>query len=502
MQVPKFNISPAFKISIGLISLIVSWAMLLEILIGFWPNQANLQKELRIQTSENLAAQSTQYLQARDIVQLERILVEAVDKNPMINSVAIRNTQGNIIFETGRHQHYWQPTSEKESSLDFIRVRINTSQQQWGNIEIAFQPTKPKKLINWLAQPQVLSFILFIIGGLILYSLYLRKTFVYLDPSSVIPDRVSVAFDSFSEGVMMVDKNGRIVLANKTLSEWTEDDQLFGKLGKDISWIKQTLREDASNYPWIKSMESQAAINGVQIEFQKKSGEVNKAILNCSPILDAANKIRGCIVTFDNVTELDKVNKELTITMEKLYKSQDEIESQNAELIKLASRDPLTNCLNRRAFFEEADKVFINSVQNNLSLSCIMTDIDHFKKFNDQFGHAVGDKVLIAFSRTLNRSLRIDDLLTRYGGEEFCILLPDSTTEVAAMIAERMRSEVELNAGQAIRSTQDINVTSSFGIAQVSQSTPDLSALIDHADKALYEAKRSGRNCVKVWDTD
>lgn len=499
MAMQKINISPAFKISIGLISLIMTWAILLELFIGFWPDQTELHKDLRTQISKNLAIQSTQHLQNGNILLLNEVLQEASQLNTSINSIAIRKVNGQIIFQTNNHQRYWKPISESESTLDFIRVGVNTNDQQWGSLEIAFKPISPKTFIGWISQPHILSLLLLVIGGLVFYSFYLRKTFVHLDPSSVIPDRVSVAFDSFSEGVMMVDKNGRIVLANKTLTEWAEDDHLFGKLGKDIAWLKQSLREDASNYPWIKSMETQTAINGVQIEFQKKDGEVNKAILNCSPILDATNKIRGCIITFDNVTELDKVNRELTSTMDKLYKSQNEIESQNLELKKLASRDPLTNCLNRRAFFEAADKIFKKSIEENLSLSCIMADIDHFKRFNDKFGHALGDKVIIAFSRTLGRSLRIDDLLTRYGGEEFCILLPDTSIETVLEIAERIRLEVELHTGQTIRSTEEITVTSSFGIATLSSTTPDLSVLIDHADQALYKAKNNGRNCVKFW---
>lgn len=500
MAFTKININPAVKISIGLTSLIVAWMILMDIFIGLWPDQARLEKELRIKTSESLAFQSAMLLQAGDVKLIEKTFSATIQNNPNINSIAIRKVQGQIILQSGNHEYYWKPSSDRKSTLDFIHVAIKTDNQLWGNLEIAFKAKLPNSFFNWLSHPRILSLILLIIGGLVLYSLYLRRTFIYLDPSSVIPDRVSVAFDSFSEGVMIVDKGGRVVLTNKTIKEWTEDNHLFGKLGKDINWLKNSLREDPDNYPWMRSMAMQEPINGIHIEFQKKNGETNKAILNCSPILDAANKIRGCIVTFDNVTELDRMNKELTSTMEELYKSQNEIEKQNVELVKLASRDPLTNCLNRRAFFELADKVFINSQKNNQSLSCIMTDIDHFKRFNDQFGHAVGDKVLIAFSRTLNRSLRIDDLLTRYGGEEFCILLPNSTTETALMIAERMRNEVELNAGQSIRSTQEIKVTSSFGISTLSADTLDLLTLIDQADKALYKAKESGRNCVKVWE--
>jgi diguanylate cyclase (GGDEF)-like protein len=500
MQLPKINISPVIKISIGLTSLIVAWMILMDIFVGLWPDQTTIERELRIKTSESLAYQTAMLLQAGDIVTLEKMLLDAINDNTKIKSIAIRKIQGQIILQAGNHQRFWTPTSENKSTPNFIHIPIKTDQQLFGNLEIAFQSTSPRTFAHLIVQPQVLSLFLLAIGGIALYSLYLRKTFVYLDPSSVIPDRVSLAFDSFSEGVMMVDKTGRVVLANKILTAWTGDQKLFGKLGKDITWLRTSLRENPKNYPWMKSMETQEAIKGIQIEFQNKSGEVNKAILNCSPILDAANKVRGCIVTLDNVTELDRINKELTLTMEKLYRSQNEIEKQNTELVKLASRDPLTNCLNRRAFFESAEKVFNHHQKNKLTLSCIMTDIDHFKRFNDQYGHAIGDKVLIAFSRTLNRSLRIDDLLTRYGGEEFCILLPDTASDTASVIAERMRNEVELNAGQTIRSTQEIKITSSFGVSTLTENTLDLLSLIDQADQALYDAKKSGRNCVKVWD--
>lgn len=89
-----------------------------------------------------------------------------------------------------------------------------------------------------------------------------------------------------------------------------------------------------------------------------------------------------------------------------------------------------------------------------------MSDIDHFKLFNDKYGHAIGDKVLISVSRSLFRGLRIEDLLNRYGGEEFCILLADASPKVALSITERLCHEIESQAGSSIRGTQEIKVTS------------------------------------------
>lgn len=504
MRLPKLNLSPTLRISIGLIALIAGWMMLLDLLIGIMPDQKTMIKELRERTSENLTIQSTVLIQAGDIPLLKKTLDEAVRRDTKILSVAIRKKNGDIALQAGNHQKYWHPIDKINSTLDFVRVGINANNQLWGNLEIAFVPASPQTFMEWLRQPTVISFILLIIGGLILYSFYLRKVFVYLDPSSVIPDRVSAAFDAFSVGVMMVDKTGRIMLTNKALRQWgeEEDSKLFGKSSENLSWLKTALHAEHSNYPWIKAIEMQESIKGWHMDFLQSNGQHIKAIVNCSPIIDADNNIRGCLVTFDNVTELDRINKDLTSTMEKLNKSQEEIKKQNADLRNLATRDPLTNCLNRRAFFELADPIFEDFVAQNRPLSCIMSDIDHFKLFNDKYGHAIGDKVLISVSRSLFRGLRIEDLLTRYGGEEFCILLPDATPEVALGIAERLRQEIESQAGSSIRGTQELKVTSSFGLSTLNSNTQNLATLIDQADKALYAAKNGGRNCVKVWGND
>jgi diguanylate cyclase (GGDEF)-like protein len=501
MKFPKINFSPALRTSIGLIALILGWITLIDLLVGIWPDENAMLRELRQRTSESLTIQSALLLQAGDGAMLKKTLEGAAQRDPNIQSLAIQQRQGKVVMQVGNHGLYWKPISETQSTLDFVRVDLKANNQVWGELQIAYLPSSPQTVWEWLKQRKVLSFLLLIIGGLILYTFYLRRIFVYLDPSSVIPDRVSSAFDNFSEGVMMVDRTGRIMLANKTLRSWVEDkdNTLFGKSSIDLYWLKSALREDAKNYPWMRAMDMQEAINGWQLEFQKVDGEMIKTVLNCSPIQDVAKNVRGCLITFDNLNEIDRINKELRFTMDKLNESQAEIENQNIELRNLAARDPLTSCLNRRAFFETADKIYSTHVAKKRQLTCIMTDIDHFKSFNDKHGHAVGDKVLVAFTKTLFAGLRNEDLLCRYGGEEFCILLPDATPEVARSIAERLRAAVESHAGSSIRSTKDLKITASFGVAFAGDGTTSLASMIDQADQALYTAKTSGRNCVKSW---
>lgn len=495
-------ISPVVRISVGLISLLMGWILLLDLLVGFWPDSSKVVLELREKTSENLAIQSSIYIQNRDFDGLKKSLQDSVEHNDQILSAAIRHKSGRIIFQVGDHATYWKPIDNEKSTLDFARMVITANGDPWGDLEIAFKPTTPRTLLDWLRKPVVVSFSLLLIGGLALYMFYLRGVFSYLDPSAVIPDRVRVAFDAFSEGVMMIDNSGRIMIANKKFRSWGDDKDkdadLFGKHARDISWINNAMGADQKNYPWSKAMEVQQSINGWPLKISLSAGDSIKVNINCSVIQDEG-AVRGCLVTFDDVTELDKINSELSKTMGQLKKSQAEIEQKNEELYRLATRDPMTGAFNRRAFFEDAGKILEEYRANKRPLCAIMSDIDHFKKFNDIHGHAIGDKVIIAFAKSLGAPLRTTDMLCRYGGEEFVVLLPDATPEVALGIAERLRQEVEQRAGPSIRHTVPLNITSSFGVSQLEDDVVDLTMLIDRADQGLYVAKKSGRNRVKFY---
>ena len=129
-------------------------------------------------------------------------------------------------------------------------------------------------------------------------------------------------------------------------------------------------------------------------------------------------------------------------------------------------------------------------------MACLLLDIDHFKRINDGYGHAAGDAVLRQLADLLKRASRVEDLVFRYGGEEFAAVLPNASVRAAAQIAERIRALVEKY--RFIWEQQSIPVTLSIGVANLSTRLKDSQALIEAADAALYEAKRSGRNRVVV----
>ncbi len=165
------------------------------------------------------------------------------------------------------------------------------------------------------------------------------------------------------------------------------------------------------------------------------------------------------------------------------------IESQ-LHLHKMAGTDDLTG-LASRARFNEALDSFIESPENSKrQLSLAMLDFDHFKSFNDDYGHPAGDTALKALAEVLKHETRSCDVVCRYGGEEFAILMPDASIEQAEAVAERLRAAIEA------LELPERTVTASFGVSAVTRSITSAEALIATADKALYEAKRLGRNRV------
>lgn len=166
-------------------------------------------------------------------------------------------------------------------------------------------------------------------------------------------------------------------------------------------------------------------------------------------------------------------------------------------LSEQAATDPLTGLANRRSFFERGHEVLELAKRHQRPLSVLMLDLDHFKLVNDQFGHAVGDDVLVRVARLLETSRRQGDLPARLGGEEFVILLPETPLDKAIEAGERIREAVE-NAPLTLDDGTLVAFTISIGVAQ-SQAEPeaDLESLLEIADVALYRAKQRGRNRVE-----
>lgn len=165
---------------------------------------------------------------------------------------------------------------------------------------------------------------------------------------------------------------------------------------------------------------------------------------------------------------------------------------------ELTITDSLTQVFNRRYFFERFNEEMARSRKFNLKLSFLMIDIDHFKEYNDQYGHLVGDGILKEITKTIKENMRQIDFIGRYGGEELSIILSETDKEQARYAAERIRQSIESKRISVY--DEDLKVTISIGISSFPDDANEDSALIERADEALYQAKQTGRNRTCAYE--
>jgi diguanylate cyclase (GGDEF)-like protein len=207
----------------------------------------------------------------------------------------------------------------------------------------------------------------------------------------------------------------------------------------------------------------------------------------CEIIRTADNRDGRVQVLEDRIISLQRDNLDLIV--------------KNKVLSEVSARDALTGLYNRPYVMEKIEIEMNRALRHGSPVSLLMLDIDYFKRINDEYGHPAGDEVLKGVGRVLRESCRVYDVPGRYGGEEFCIVLPETKLGNTTTVAERIRSRLEsspIDAGEIA-----ISVTASIGIAGMDATAEDalLSAamLIDRADRALYTAKHLGRNRIEFW---
>lgn len=216
------------------------------------------------------------------------------------------------------------------------------------------------------------------------------------------------------------------------------------------------------------------------------------------------DKTVGLIAASSNIDKLSKTDIDYLCQLSAQASVTTQRANSYAQVLKFATLDALTGLNNRRQFEVRLKQEAANARRNNKPLCCIMLDIDYFKHVNDTWGHSAGDCVLKNVAKIVAQELREYDIASRYGGEEFCILLPDTKIKEAAFVAQRLRKAVEK---AEIYITEDqvlgedyLKVTISVGVSEFDESFETPERLHQSADMALYEAKRRGRNRVVVFD--
>lgn len=479
------------RITIGLVGLSLS-VWLIATTLGLVPDRAQAVVAGRISLSENVAVACSQLATHGDFKAIEDHLQSVVKRNPEILSAAVRKRDGSLLAKVGNHAASWSLPSGDHSTNSQMRVPIVSGDGEWGTVELRFRELA---VGGFFRQPVVRLIVFVAAASYLVYFVYLRKMLRHLNPSKVIPPRVRATLDALAEGLLVLDKDERILLANRSFAEslGASAEQLTGRKASDLPWQSEGSTAQEDRLPWMRAMDEGAPQIGDLLTI---GGEHERRILKvgATPILGDDGVKRGALASFDDVTLIEKNRSELREMLAALSQSRDEIHRQNVELERLATRDPLTSCLNRRAFFTQLESLWNAAARERQPIACVMVDLDHFKSINDTYGHSTGDEVLQKAAKALLKCSRGDDLVCRYGGEEFCVLLPQTDLKGACVIAERIRKSVE-----ALQ-FQKLSVTASVGVSAREMGAREPQGMIDQADQCLYVAKREGRNRVVRFD--
>ncbi len=493
--VVRISFSTTTRIALGLTSLSIG-CLLVVLYLGMIPDVIRTESEGRCALAESVAVQCCLAAQHNDFKTMRAVLGELVVRNDSIVSAAVRRSDGDIAVEVGDHPAHWHDSSENLRPGAQLQVPIFLGRKTWGSLEICCQPLGYGGWLGWLMNPVNRLVIFLSLSAFLVHRLYLKRVLRLLDPASVVPDRVRATLDTLAEGVVILDSKQQIVLANKAFADrlGKTPDALQGVNPSKFGWSKPDGEISAEALPWFEAVSKGLTRMGVVLRISAAGDPLRTFSVNAMPIVGGRGERRGALATFDDVTKLEQQNIELGHMLATLKQSRDEIQRQNRELYELATFDPLTRCLNRRSFFEKLETHWTSAVHHDHPISFIMVDVDHFKSVNDSFGHSTGDIVLQKVGETFRTNARDSDLVCRYGGEEFCILLPHMEMAQAVHAAERCRAAIE-----ALRFEQ-FWITASFGVATYDGREKTAQELLELADQALFAAKRAGRNCVVRGD--
>jgi diguanylate cyclase (GGDEF)-like protein/putative nucleotidyltransferase with HDIG domain/PAS domain S-box-containing protein len=480
----------AIRMSLGLTSLAVSVLCLLHS-SGVMPDSTEAIVRGRSALCEALAISCSSAAGRNDSAMIAATTRAIVQRNTDILYAAVHRDNGQVLVEEAK------PGAQPLPAMIEAQVPIYQGDQKWGTVLVRFKPLSVFRGLPVAGNPSFRFIALCTLGLFISDVLYLYLVFKReRSRSGGIPERVRATLDTLVEGVLLMDLDRRIALVNESFARTVGKpaSELEGRKAGELSWSNSEGQETKDDLPWASAIKRRSPELGSIVALKTAANGLRTLSVNSTPIVADNGSCHGVLATFDDMTGIERKNLQLRRLLEKLRHSRDEIRSQNQKLQDLAALDPLTSCLNRRAFFERAEPALRIAERHGQMLSCIMLDIDHFKSVNDRHGHAVGDLAIQMVSGVLRSTARAGDLVCRYGGEEFCVLLPLTGYDGAVILAERIRTTVMTT------TFAGISVTSSFGVVTLTEEIKDAHDLLNRADQALYAAKRSGRNRVIRFD--
>lgn len=302
----------------------------------------------------------------------------------------------------------------------------------------------------------------------------------------------NLIFNTVNNGIIILDENLTVLAWNKWLeiSAKIKEEDIVGKnLCEYFPYINEKKLKRKAKTVLITKNPTFLGLN------------TNNYLINI-PVSNVTNKVFESMQQDITILPYDLEKKHICIYIydnTQMCEANQKLEFVNNELIDMSHRDPLTQIFNRRYFAEQSQKIKSYSQRNNNSpFSIITLDIDKFKDINDKYGHLIGDEVIIKVAHIIENEVRDSDIVARFGGEEFVMLLQDCDLKNAYNVAEKTRKDIE-NALVETKAGDEVKFTVSLGVAQFSSIDRDnIESTLSRADDALYKAKDGGRNQTVV----
>ena len=457
---------------------------------GMIPFENNQAQRDRQDISRQLAAGCSSYLSNKDNNGLQKSCRAALIQIADLKSLSIIRHDAMVLYASPDHNRHWTLKPDEPSNINQVRIPLDRGNKTFAELEIAFEP------ISQSYGPTLVKWLILLLVGFALnfgsFSFFLSRTLGVLDPKSAVPKRVRNTLDTLVGGVVILDSTGKIILVNDSFSKGVDrrTDELLGESLSELPWRKETNEE----WPWDYALREHAQKTAVKVHLTRGLEKELTFVVNATPVLDGDERVSGALISFEDITVMESQRKDLLQALSDLELSKEQIRRQNEVLHELASRDGLTGALNRRALFEKIEANWTERNKGDRGLITIMMDVDHFKKLNDQHGHAAGDAVLKDLVKTVEKLIGTSATLARYGGEEFCVTMDAATVDEGVAMAEQIRVGIQRHLADPF------NVTASIGISSSNFGASSLQAQIEQSDRALYAAKHGGRNAVRCWN--
>ena len=312
------GLSAKFHIALGESLLVVS-LLLTALFLGLVPDRIGAIRESRAALAEVLAVNSSIFVRQKDVDRLHEDLKLVVERNEDILSAGVRRINGEYLVAVGAHKQLWEALSAAYSTDSQLQVPIWAGQKKWGYLELRCRSLSMPGWKGFVISPRVQLIAFMGLCSLVLFYIYLSRMLRHLDPSNAVPGRVRSALDTLTEGLLVIDHNEYIVLANQSFAETVgkAPEELVGRNVSDLDWSVKNDEVDKDRvYPWSYSLNKGSSQRKDLLKLKDADSKLRTFIVNCSPVLGEGEKNGGVLVSFQDVTQLEEKEAELRVSIE------------------------------------------------------------------------------------------------------------------------------------------------------------------------------------------